>query len=222
MNIIERKILIVEDDHALALELCEYFRKRENHVVWAKTLQEANLALNETFDGIILDLILPDGIGFDLLKNKNLCPVVILSTLNSDFDILEGFDAGALDYIVKPCSPEVIETRLAVRLRPKDKAELTIKGLTINCNTRTLKFNGQNISLTSTEFNILWFLMNNAGIFFNTDTIYKKIWNEPSLKNTSIKFHISNLRRKLKSTTNEDLIITQFGKGYAFATVEEE
>lgn len=213
-----RKILFVEDDEAIRLDQAKYFRMRGNMVYEANCLNQAIKLINSVpFDAIILDIVLPDGEGLDLFSlNCQLPPTIILSDLGSDCDILEGFSVGALDYIVKPCSPEVLEARLSLRLIPKENAILSLHNLTVDTIRRTVSYNNVSITLTSSEFNILVFLMKNAGIFFNAEEIYEKVWQMPSLKSTTIRYHISNLRQKLIKFTDKNLIITEFGKGYAF------
>ncbi len=212
-----RDILIVEDDLSIARELVEYFGG-SNRVVHADTLKGAEKALCQNkFDGIILDVLLPDGEGTDLFNtNKLLPPTVILSTLDSEQDMLSGLLLGAADYVSKPCSPRLLEARLALRLLPKEEAYISIHGVTAEINGRTVTFNEAHLPITGCEFNILWFLMQHAGSFYMPMAIYENVWEAPSLKQTSVKYHISNLRHKLKAATGLDLIITEFGKGYSF------
>ncbi len=212
-----RKLLFVDDDDSLRTNLALYFRHRGNEVWEASTLSEARTALAAgTFDAIVLDIILPDGEGLELMEKSGLPPVIILSSLGDNADMIEGFAAGACDYAAKPCSPELLEYRLANRLLPRVQAKISCHGLTIDVGARTATFNGTPVVLTGSEFNILALLMKNAGKFFLPTEIYEKIWNAPSFGSTSIKYHISNLRQKLAAVTGSNLIVTEFGKGYSF------
>lgn len=213
-----RKILFVEDDETIRVEQAKYFRMRGNTIYEASCLKEAiKLLKSVSFDAVILDIVLPDGEGLDIFSlDCQLPPVLILSDLGSDYDMLEGFSAGALDYVVKPCSPKVLEARLSLRLIPKENAILSLHQLTLDTIRRTASYNHVSITLTSSEFNILLFLMKNAGVFFTAEEIYEKVWQMPSLKSTTIRYHISNLRQKLIKYTDKNLILTEFGKGYAF------
>jgi DNA-binding response OmpR family regulator len=213
-----RKILFVEDDAALRKTQAEYFARLGNSVREAGTLREAEELLGaEPFDAVILDLILPDGKGIELFEKFNMPPVIVQTTLNDEDSVLDGFSAGAADYAVKPCSAKVLEARLSLRLLPKAEAIVSLHGITLDANERTAFCGTTNMPLTGSEFNILYFFMTHAGRFFTADEIYENVWQMPSLKSTSVKYHISNLRRKLITTTGKTLIFTEFGKGYAFA-----
>ena len=132
--------------------------------------------------------------------------------------MMEGFSQGALDYVVKPCSPELLEMRLSLRLLPAQRATVTVNGLTVNSRQRTCVFRGKSIPLTSSEFNILLFLMTHAGQYFLPNEIYENVWKMKSLHTTTVKRHISTLRLKLADACGDvKMIHTEFGKGYCFA-----
>ncbi len=214
---------MVEDDRAVAEEFAAYFRKRQNSVVVASTLGEAEEAIaHERPDAVILDIILPDGDGLDLFERcVNLPPVIVMSTLGTDYDVLDGFAAGATDYVVKPCAPEVLEARLVLRLLPKAEAVIESGGLRIDTTERLVTYHGAPLALTGSEFNILYFFMTHSSVFFTAAEIYENVWHAPNLGTTTIKYHISNLRQKLVAATGKNLIQTQFGKGYAFCPMQE-
>lgn len=212
-----KKLLIVEDDDKLRNDTRLYFSKRENTVVAAATVAEARQALqNERFDAIVLDLILPDGEGLELFDIDDLPPVIIMTSLSGEYDMLEGFSSGACDYVVKPCSPEILEARLSLRIMPSAGVSLTADGLTLDTVKRQVFYGGEQLVLTGTEFNILKFLMENRGKFFTADKLYECVWQESSFRSNSIKYHISNLRQKLLAATGKNLIATGYGKGYSF------
>ncbi len=217
-TITDRKILIVEDNTQIMAELLTYFSKRENIVFCAGTLKEArHIIETELLDAIILDIILPDGDGLDLLTEyRKLPPVVIMTTLGTDYDVLDGLSAGAADYVVKPCSSEVLEARLSLRLFPKPNSVVSIRGITVDITERVASYKDNPFSLTGSEFNILYFFMTHTDTFFTAAEIYENVWRAPSLKTTTIKYHISNLRQKLIAVTGKNMILTEFGKGYAF------
>lgn len=215
-----RKILVVEDDSAYQSEIARFLRCGNNEIIVAASLQDAVKAIEieKNLDAVILDVRLPDGSGLELFKRcKPLPPVVVLSMLGSDEQILSGLYAGAVDYVVKPCSMKLLETRLALRLLPKEVSYLVFDNLTVDSVTRIVRYNEQPIYLTSSEFNILLFLATHSGKFFLSDEIYENVWDAPSLRTTTIKRHLSTLRHKLKAAApDEELIVTEFGKGYCF------
>lgn len=225
MNKVEYKnILLVEDDDTLRRSLTSYFSTM-NKVTPCNTLAEAVTEVSvNSFDIVILDVILPDGSGLKLLSYTGETPVVILSDLGRDSDLLDGLAAGAVDYIVKPCSPEVLEAKMSLRLLPEKKSNMAVNRLTLNARTRTAIYKNTSLNLTSSEFNILMFLLNNPNKFFTAGEIYTHVWKMPHLNTDTIKTHISNLRRKMFAVSDEcsALIISEFGKGYAFIGGENE
>ena len=120
-----KNILIVEDGDKLRNSLTEYFSAM-NKVTACPTLKSAISACAENeYDITLLDLILPDGNGIELLRYLRRTPVIILSDLGTDENVIDGLSAGAADYIVKPCSPQVIEAKMSLRLLPNGKANLS-------------------------------------------------------------------------------------------------
>lgn len=219
-EVTNRKILIVEDNSKLLSSIAAYFKDKQNEVFCSANLADAKeIYAKEELDAVVLDVILPDGSGLDLLKIKKdpHPPVVILSDLGDDDNVLMGFGAGAADYVTKPCSMKILEMRLSVRLLPKKDAHIELGGLSVDANERTVKYLGKDVSLTSSEFNLLFFMIKNAGTYFIASELYEKVWGAPSLQTTTVKRHLSTLRRKLKEVApDKNLILTDFGKGYCF------
>lgn len=214
-----RKLLFVEDDEKLKKEMVAYFSPT-NTVFTASDVEETVDLLTKTgnFDAVVLYLILKTSMGLDLFKTfPELPPVIILSSLDGEDTILTGLTSGAADYVVKPCSMRLLEAHIAIRLLPKTDAVDNFGSFSVNANTRTVKYKSMPISLTPSEFNILFFLVKNQGKYFTADEIYEKIWCAPSLHTTTIRAHLSSLRRKLKAAMPaSDIIRTEFNKGYCF------
>ncbi len=219
VNKVEYKnILIVEDDEELRGKLYNYFSASNKVTAVGELAKAIEAVKSNCFDAVILDVILPDGSGLKLFEYIQDVPVVILSDLGSDDNLLDGFSAGAMDYIVKPASMEIIEARVALRLMPDNRAQIVLHGLTLNLAKRTAIYRNKQLELTSSEFNILTFLMQNAGKFFTANEIYERVWKMKHLNTSTIKAHLSNLRKKMLTASKDcaDLILTNFGKGYAF------
>lgn len=215
-----RTILIVEDDKVLLTEIADFFLQHNTVSVAGSLSRAVELAKNRFFDIVILDMLLPDGFGLDLIEYlQKDTPVLVLSTINAEETMIECFSSGVCDYVVKPCSMELLNMRIALRLMPPKQAIISLHGITLDSRLRTVTYQYVPIKLTSCEFNILHFLMKNAGTFYSTADIYLNVWKAPSLMTTSIRYHLHNLRRKLAEASGgaEELIITEFGKGYAFA-----
>ncbi len=214
-----RKLLFVEDNDALKREMVAYF-SLQNTVFTASDVEEAVgiLEKNGNFDTVVLDLILKNSMGMELFGAfPVLPPVVILSSLDGEDSILTGLTSGAADYVVKPCSMRLLEAHIALRLLPAADAVETFGNFSVNANTRTVKYQNMPIALTPSEFNILFFLVKHRGEYFTADEIYEKIWCAPSLRTTTIRAHLSSLRRKLKAAMPAgDIIRTEFNKGYCF------
>ena len=208
------KILIV-DAESTALPLCGYFRGIGYFVSLAETLTEARrLLLREKFDAVISELRLADGEAGELFGEGP--PVIVFSEETSDEAVIRALSLGASDYIFKPCSPRVMAAKLERRLLLRDRA-LTGHGITLSASMRTALYNGEPIKLTSSEFNILCFLMAHPGQFFTADEIYERVWKMPSMQTSVVRFHISNLKKTIFFVTGKNLILSEFGMGYAFA-----
>ncbi len=210
----QRKLLIVDAESA-ARPFCEYFREIGYSVSAAETVTEARrLLLREKFDAVVSELRLPDGEAGDLFGGP--APVVVFTAEASDEAVTRAFSLGASDYVFKPCSPRVMAARLERRLLLRERT-LTGHGITLSAAMRTALYNGEPIKLTSSEFNILCFLMAHPGQFFTADEIYERVWKMPSMQTSVVRFHISNLKKTILSVTGKNLILSGFGMGYAFA-----
>lgn len=214
----DKNLLFIEDDLELSREIHDHFSPNNNVMIAHDVKTADNCIKLLSFDAIVTDVILPDGSGLDIFeKHSKLPPVIVMSNLGTDDNILEGIYYGAIDYIVKPCSMKVLEAKLILRLSSQSKAEMRSKGLYLNSATRKVTYQSEPVLLTSSEFNILHFLMSHPHSFFSSNEIYEKIWLAKSLNTTTIRKHISSMRRKLLDATGgKEFIITDFGKGYAF------
>lgn len=209
-----RKILLIDADEGVTQPLCKYFSLLGFDCRATKTLAEGRAVLSGgAVLAVISELCLPDGKATELIGSGP--PVVILSSVCKDEEIIEAFSLGAVDYILKPCSPPVLEARLTSKQLLRIRT-LSHCGLSLDKGLRIASYLGRPLKLTSSEFNILFFLMTHPGKFFTADEIYERVWNAASLQTSVVRFHISNLKKAVLAATGKNLILTEFGVGYAF------
>lgn len=212
-----RKILILDPDKKASAEMKEYFELLGFKCRTAVNVQGGLIFIaEEKFDVVISELEFSDGRATDLLTDD--CPpLVVLTAANDENAIVGALSLGAADYILKPCSPRVMAARLQARfsLRPNAYEHF---GLLLETSLRQVTYRGTPVKLTSSEFNILSFLMAHPGEFFNTDEIYENVWHAQSMQSSVVRVHLANLKRALFAATGKNLLVQKFGTGYAFAS----
>lgn len=224
-------IYIIEDEESIS-KLIELYLEKAN--IETKVFYKAEDALislesDNPPDLIILDLNLPGMSGFDLLKELNekyaakMPSVVILSARDSDEDIIKGLNIGADEFITKPFSPSVLVARVQANLRRQMtsyiKAEENIQfgPYTLLLNSCVLKKDATKIQLSVKEYEVLEYLVKNAGKILSPETIYKDVWKVEFGDITAVAVYIQRLRKKLDTTPeNVEFIKTEFGRGYIF------
>jgi DNA-binding response OmpR family regulator len=212
------RILIVEDDEAIANLLYMDLTDEGYQCVNAYDGKQAAdlLEENTNFDLILLDIMLPEIDGYELLeyiKPLNI-PVIFLTAKGTVSDRIYGLKAGADDYIVKPFQSGEVLARIEAVLRRYGKAgkQLSFADVTIDLDSRTVLQNGNPIELTVKEFDLLVVLIQNKNIAQYRDKLYERVWNEPFLGDTrTLDTHIQRLRKKLGW---ENHIKTVFRIGY--------
>ncbi len=221
------QLLIIDQDKALTQLIADYL-KPEGFTVSCVFDGESGVkkALNQPFDAIILDIMLPKLNGFDVLKAiraHSETPIIILTARRDDIDRLVGLDIGADDYISKPCDPRELLARLRTILRRTQKAPIqrsviNYHGITVDCITRVVANAGEVLELTNTEFNILEMLIKSPGQAFSKEELTEyALGRKYTAYDRSIDVHISNLRNKLgDNSASEALIKTVRGFGYLF------
>lgn len=215
MNDFLRKLLLLDADERVTAPLCRHFGLLGFGCRAAKTLAEAKRLIEENdFDAAISELVLSDGRATELIGS--LPALFVLSSVCDDEEVIAALSLGARDYVFKPCSPRVLAARILPRL-PERIQNVRHGGLVLDKRLRTASYLEQPLKLTSSEFNILFFLMTHPGEFFTADEIYERVWNAASLQTSVVRFHISNLKKALLAVTGRNLILTGFGMGYAFA-----
>lgn len=227
------KILIVEDEISIA-DLLERYLKNEGYLV--DKCQNAKEAINNidnrTYDLALLDLMLPDmnGLGVcEYIRKKYNYPVIILTAKSGEIDKITGLTVGADDYITKPFRPLEVVARVKAQIRRaqkynfsyynevKESEMIQVGDLRISKSSREFKVQEKILTLTPTEFEIMWTLCKNAGRVVSSDELLKAIWGENYYFNSgnSIVVHVRHLREKMNDTAEHSKYIkTVWGVGY--------
>ena len=220
------KILIVEDDQRVA----ELIKRGLEEQDFAATvaydgLSGMKLSSQDNFDLIITDIILPKIDGIDLCKQirqtKPDIPIIMLTALGTTDDKVEGFDAGADDYLVKPFEMRELLVRIRALLKRNHKTPggsgfvLRYDELEMNLHTKIVKREGQEISLTPKEFRLLEYLMQNPDRVLSRVEIAEKVWETHFDTGTNfIDVYINYLRKKIDRNFDKKLIHTKSGMGF--------
>lgn len=229
---IQPLVLIVED-HPLIIEFVESHLSRSGfHVISAEGCAEALTLLRQhTPDLIILDVVLDDGLGYDLcatirgggeegvLSRIADTPILLLTARADEEDRLRGFQSGADDYVTKPFSPEELVCRVRAILRRSNgvsHALLEIGPLQIDPRRRTVSANGQIVALTPKEFDLLHLLASSPGRVFSRENLLERVWGYSFLGNTrTVDVHVNRVRQKLAiDDLCGEMISTEWGIGY--------
>ncbi len=218
------RVLVVEDDSELASQLQKGLRE-QGYAVDRAAHAEAGLrqALTGVYDVMILDRMLPGGDGLELLRRARgkgvVSPVIFLTARGEVSDRIDGLDAGADDYLVKPFSfPELLARMRVVLRRGADQhpSVLQVDDLRLDPLQRTVEHGGVPIDLTAKEFALLQFLMRHSGHVVSRSMILEHVWDVAFDGMTNVvDVHINRLRKKIDRNRTKPLIHTLRGVGYA-------
>ena len=211
-------ILLIEDDRKIRDTNTKLLRFSGHSILGAATLARAREILAErTPDLIILDVMLPDGNGFAFCSElRAFCsaPVLFLTALGETGDMLRGYDAGAVDYISKPYSVEILTAKVDVLLR-LTRPDITLGPLELNLATGQAYLNGHNLLLAQKEFGVLYMLAESNGRTVTAEQLYEKVWGAPMAgDNHAVKNSVYRLRKKLEEGESGLHISTVRGEGY--------
>ena len=225
------KILIVEDEVAIAELEKDYLELSGFDVVMQHT-GDAGLkaALNEDFNLIILDLMLPNVDGFEICKKvreKKNTPIIMVSAKKDDIDKIRGLGLGADDYMTKPFSPSELVARVKAHLARyerligsavEENKVIEIRGLKIDTTARRVWVNGVEKNFTTKEFDLLTFLASHPNHVYTKDELFSEIWDMESIGDiATVTVHIKKIREKIEyDTSNPQYIETIWGVGYRF------
>ena len=179
------------------------------------------------YDAVILDIMMPKKNGLEVLKalraSKNTVPVLLLTARDSISDRVTGLDVGADDYLIKPFAFEELLARIRAMLRKREgraQNRCQVANLTVDFDTRTVMRDLVPITLSSKEFSILEYLVNNQGIVLSRDRIEQHIWNYDYEGGSNVvDVYISYLRKKIDGGQEKKLIRTVWGSGW---TIKED
>tara|TARA_R110000764_G_scaffold126002_5_gene213508 strand:- start:11916 stop:12572 length:657 start_codon:yes stop_codon:yes gene_type:complete len=213
------RILLIEDEAALARPLKEHLEADLNMVEWFPTLDEADAAIRTTeYDVVLLDLQLPDGDGLTFLstvRDRALrTPIIILTARDKVSDRIDGLNRGADDYVIKPFDLDEVKARIhTVCRRSADQIAQTvqIRDLWINLSDHSVTRNGQLVRLTAKEWGLFEVLLRRKSQIVPKDSLETAIYAYgEEIESNALEAHISRLRTKL----GKDLITTHRGLGY--------
>ncbi|MBF0626718.1 MAG: response regulator transcription factor [Magnetococcales bacterium] len=225
------RLLLVDDDRELCLMMSRYLQAEGFECLCRYDgASGLKLALKESFDAVILDVMMPVLNGFEVLRQlrarKN-TPVLMLTARGEDVDSILGLEIGADDYLTKPCNPKVLVARLRAVLRrgpvKADQTTLQVASITLHPGLRAIQVNGQAVELTGAEFNLLQILMRHAGAVVSKEHLCRQgLGRDLTSYDRSVDLHISNLRRKLGPAEDGSArIVTIRGGGYQLAAPPE-
>ena len=217
------KVLIVEDERTLSDTIKQCICKKFDTEQAYDGYEAYMMAKENIYDAIILDLMLPEMSGYDVLlklrENKVLTPVLILTAKDTLNDKLKGFNYGADDYLVKPFEREELLARLEAIIRRTNGAykqdEIEFKDLKLNIKSRRAFIKDKEITLQGKQFDILEYLINSKGTIITKEQIFDKVWSFNSFTTTNVvEVYTSELRKSLKKYGYDKYIKTIRGVGY--------
>jgi len=225
------KILIIEDEVAIA-DLEKDYLELSGFEVVIENAGDSGLerALNEKFDLVVLDLMLPGMDGFEVCKKireEKDIPILMVSAKKDDIDKIRGLGLGADDYMTKPFSPSELVARVKAHMARYDRLVssnqktndmVEIRGIKIDKTARRVYIDGEEKAFTTKEFDLLTFLAENPNHVYTKEELFREIWDMDSIGDiATVTVHIKKIREKIEfDTANPQYIETIWGVGYRF------
>lgn len=218
-----KKILVADDEELIMNLVCDFLRRDGYEPLSAADGEEALEVFKENSDIalVILDIMMPKIDGWEVcrtIRQTSNVPVIMLTARSQEFDELTGFEAGADDYVTKPCSPSVLMKRVAALLKRGDAKNLStafqIGELKLDSQAHEVWLNGSSVMLTLKEYSILYKLIANPGRVFSREQLLDDIWGfdfDGDMR--TVDSHVARLRTKLGSWGAQH-IKTIYGTGY--------
>ena len=219
------KILII-DDEEMILSMMEKCLGKEFSVYTAENAKKALELLNVIPDIILLDINMPEMDGLELcqlIRGHISCPIIFLTARVTERDVIKGLSVGGDDYITKPFRMDELLARISAHLRREERKGTAEnlrfdEELMIDYNSRTVFYGKEQLDFSNKEFEIIRFLSQNAGMVFDRETIYEKLWGYNGEGDSIVvKEHIRKIRNKLSVYTDKNYIETVWGVGYKWA-----
>lgn len=221
------RILIIDDEIDIAELESDALTDEGFDVDIAHLASEANILLeknNYNYDLILLDIMMPGKSGTEYLneiRNKINCPIIFVSAKSGTVDKLLGLEIGADDYITKPFDIYELVARVKAHIRREsrskemeNKSKIIIGEIEINKNSYDVYKNKVKCNVSTREFEVLWYLMSNAGIVLTKEQIFSSVWGSDYGEIGTVAVHIKSLRSKIDP--DEKYIVTIWGVGYKF------
>ncbi len=219
------KILII-DDEEMILSMMEKCLQEKFFVYTADNAQNALKLLSIMPDIILLDINMPEMDGLELcqrIRSHISCPIIFLTARVEEQDVIKGLSVGGDDYITKPFSMDELLARISAHLRREERKSVASnlrfdEELVINYGSHTVFYGEVPLEFSNKEFEIIRLLSQNAGMVFDRETIYEKLWGyDGEGDSIVVKEHIRKIRGKLAAYTDKNYIETVWGVGYRWA-----
>lgn len=216
--------LIIDDEKLLADSTAEYFNLFGVKTALAYSVSDCRDFFKEnSAELLLLDINLGDGSGFELckeLRENTEIPILFISARTSDDDKIIALSIGGDDYIQKPYSLSVLLAKVKVVLKrygSKETLKYTDGRLTVDFNARQVFIDGTSVKLTSLEFKLLAYLIQNAGRMISKQELFEKVWEDKFTGDGTLNVHIRKIREAIEEEPgNPEYIITVWGDGYKF------
>ena len=222
MSATTQALLLVEDEDSIGSLVSAYLEQTGYRVAWVRSGEEALAQLEQVSPNlVILDIGLPGQDGFDVcrgIRARSSVPILMLTARDEEVDRVAGLEVGADDYVTKPFSPRELAARVKAVLRRSQPAsepqpqKLELGDVAVDTLAREVTVAGEPIELTGKEFDLLAYLLENAGIVVSRDQLLDRVWGMSYAGGTrTVDVHVAQLRRKLG---RPDAIRTFRGSGY--------
>lgn len=227
-----KKILLIEDDEDIAFGIKVYLEKKEFQVNIGNSLAKGKEKFNLSYHLIIVDINLPDGTGyefFSFVKSKSDIPIIFLTIIDEEKEIVKGLDIGADDYITKPFKLSVLESRINTVLR-RVKRDITLDDILFSKDLKLIKsqtkvFKGnEEINITGREYKLLEMFMENQNQTLTRESILERLWDIEGdfVNDNTLTVMVKRLREKVEYNPNKPAIIkTIRGIGYRMESQHE-